>query len=349
MEFKFLNDIISNKPLLALIYILSSIIIAYIVDKIFIASLKLLVKKSDTEIDDKILDFIHKPIYYSILFFGISIAIGLLEISSKINFYLIGIMKSIIIVFWAIALFKSFMIFIEWSSKKSRTIPFIQPKTIPLFENMGKIILFLFSIYFVMLSWNIDVTAWIASAGIISVVIGLAAKDTLGNLFAGIFIMADSPYKEGDYINLDTGERGSVRHIGTRSTRILTRDDIEITIPNSVIATSKIINESGGPHEKERIRITLDVAYGSDIEKVKDIMLNLALASNEVCDNPKPRVRFRNFGESGLNLQLLCWIERPELRGRVIDELSISIYKNFNKENIEIPFPQRTVHLKKSE
>ena len=349
MKFEFLNDIISNKPLLALIYILSSIIIAYIVDKIFIASLKLLVKKSDTEIDDKILDFIHKPIYYSILFFGISIAISLLEISSKINFYLIGIMKSIIIVFWAIALFKSFMIFIEWSSKKSRTIPFIQPKTIPLFENMGKIILFLFSIYFVMLSWNIDVTAWIASAGIISVVIGLAAKDTLGNLFAGIFIMADSPYKEGDYINLDTGERGSVRHIGTRSTRILTRDDIEITIPNSVVATSKIINESGGPHEKERIRITLDVAYGSDIEKVKDIMLNLALASNKVCDNPKPRVRFRNFGESGLNLQLLCWIERPELRGRVIDELSISIYKNFNKENIEIPFPQRTVHLKKSE
>ena len=349
MIFEFFNDIISNKPLLALIYILSSIIIAYIVDKIFIASLKLLVKRSDTEIDDKILDFIHKPIYYSILFFGISIAIGLLEISSKINFYLIGIMKSIIIVFWAIALFKSFMIFIEWSSKKSRTIPFIQPKTIPLFENMGKIILFLFSIYFVMLSWNIDVTAWIASAGIISVVIGLAAKDTLGYLFAGIFIMADSPYKEGDYINLDTGERGSVRHIGTRSTRILTRDDIEITIPNSVIATSKIINESGGPHEKERIRITLDVAYGSDIEKVKDIMFNLALASNEVCDNPKPRVRFRNFGESGLNLQLLCWIERPELRGRVIDELSISIYKNFNKENIEIPFPQRTVHLKKSE
>jgi len=349
MKFDFLNDIISNKPLLALIYILSSIIIAYIVDKIFIASLRLLVKRSDTEIDDKILDFIHKPIYYSILFFGINIAVSLLSIPSKVNFYLAGTMKSIIIVFWAIALFRSFMIFIEWSSKKSRTIPFIQPKTIPLFENIGKIVLFLFSIYFVMLSWNIDVTAWIASAGIISVVIGLAAKDTLGNLFAGIFIMADSPYKEGDYINLDTGERGSVRHIGTRSTRILTRDDIEITIPNSVIATSKIINESGGPHEKERIRITLDVAYGSDIEKVKDIMLKIALNSNEVCDSPKPRARFRKFGESGLNLQLLCWIEKPELRGRVIDDLSISIYNNFNQEDIEIPFPQRTVHLKKFE
>tara|TARA_Y100000817_G_C16719972_1_gene483158 strand:- start:219 stop:821 length:603 start_codon:yes stop_codon:yes gene_type:complete len=200
-----------------------------------------------------------------------------------------------------------------------------------------------------MLSWNIDVTAWIASAGIISVVIGLAAKDTLGNLFAGIFIMADSPYKEGDYINLDTGERGYVRHIGTRSTRILTRDDIEITIPNSVIATSKIINESGGPHEKERIRITLDVAYGTDIETVKKIMMDIALSSENVCDKPEPRVRFRNFGESGLNLQLLCWIEKPEKRGFVIDELSSNIYNSFNDNQITIPFPQRTLHIKKTD
>ena len=349
MKLEFLDSVITNKPLLALIYILCSLVIAYIVDKIFIASLKILVRKSDTEIDDKILEFIHKPIYYSILFFGINIAVELLEISSKFQFYLVGLMKSIIIVFWAIALFKSFMIFIEWSSKKSRSIPFIQPKTIPLFENIGKIVLFLFSVYFVMLSWNIDVTAWIASAGIISVVIGLAAKDTLGNLFAGIFIMADSPYKEGDYINLDTGERGSVRHIGTRSTRILTRDDIEITIPNSVIATSKIINESGGPHERERVRITLDVAYGSDIEKVKGIMLKIALDSDKVCSSPDPRVRFRKFGESGLNIQLLAWIEKPEQRGLVIDELSVAIYNKFNEENINIPFPQRTVHIKKTD
>ena len=93
MRFEFLNEIISNKPLLASIYILSSIIIAYIVDKIFIASLRLLVKRSDTEIDDKILDFIHKPIYYSILFFGINIAVSLLEISSKVNFYLFKIIS----------------------------------------------------------------------------------------------------------------------------------------------------------------------------------------------------------------------------------------------------------------
>jgi len=349
MQIEFLENVINNKPALALIYILLTIIIAYIVDKIFIASLRILVRKSPTDIDDKILDFIHKPVYYSILFFGFNIAVNFLNIPASMHFYFTGIMKSIVIILWAIALFRSFMIFVQWSSKNTKSVPFIQPKTIPLFENMGKIFLFLFSIYFVMLSWNIDVTAWIASAGIISVVIGLAAKDTLGNLFAGIFIMADSPYKEGDYINLDTGERGYVRHIGTRSTRILTRDDIEITIPNSVIATSKIINESGGPQEKERIRISLDVAYGTDIKKVKKIMYDIAVSSANVCDKPNPRVRFRKFGESGLNLQLLCWIEKPEKRGSVIDEISISIYESFNSNSIVIPFPQRTVHIKKTD
>jgi len=349
MQIDYLETIINNKAILAFVYILSTIVVAYIVDRIFISSLRILVRKSTTDIDDKILDFIHKPIYYSILFFGFSIAIDFLNIPDHFDFYITGLMKSIVIILWAMALFKSFMIFIKWSSKNSKTIPFIQPKTIPLFENIGKIFLFLFSIYFVMLSWNIDVTAWIASAGIISVVIGLAAKDTLGNLFAGIFIMADSPYKEGDYINLDTGERGYVRHIGTRSTRILTRDDIEITIPNSVIATSKIINESGGPHEKERIRITVDVAYGTDIENVKKIMMDIALSSNNVCEKPDPRVRFRNFGESGLNLQLLCWIEKPEKRGLVIDEISCQIYNAFNDNKITIPFPQRTLHIQKKD
>ena len=200
-----------------------------------------------------------------------------------------------------------------------------------------------------MLSWNINVTAIVASAGILSVAIGFAAKDTLGNLFAGIFIMADSPYKEGDYINLDTGERGYVNDIGIRSTRIQTRDDVEITIPNSVIANSKIINESGGPYEKERIRITIDVAYGTKLEDVKELLYNIAQASDNVCKDPEPRVRFREFGDSGLRFQLLAWIEKPEYRGRVIDELSINIYNIFNEKNIEIPFPQRTLHIKKTD
>ena len=348
MEFSSLIESLNNnKPLLALVYVIISFIFAFIIDKIFIHFFRGLVKKSKSDLDDKIVEILHKPLYYSILFFGFNLSIKLLDLPEIVIYSSVGVFKTLIVIMWSFALFGSFMILIEWFSRKSDKLLFIQAKTLPLFENLGKIIIFVICIYFIMMTWDINVTAWAASAGILSVVIGFAAKDTLGNLFAGIFIMADSPYKEGDYINLDTGERGFVRHIGIRSTRILTRDAVEITIPNSVIATSKIINESGGYSEVVRIRITVDVAYGTKIETAKKIMYDIAVASKNVCQEPEPRVRFRTFGESGLTIQLQAWIEKPELRGKVIDELSTSIYNAFNEEKIEIPFPQRTVHLKK--
>ena len=132
--------------------------------------------------------------------------------------------------------------------------------------------------------------------------LGLAAQDTVSNLFAGIFLMADSPFKEGDYILLDTGERGYVKKMGIRSTRFMTRDDIEITIPNSVIASSKIVNESGGPEDIERVRITLLVAYGTEIDSVKNLLKSIALNNDNVQNEPEPRVRFREFAESGIKL-----------------------------------------------
>jgi small-conductance mechanosensitive channel len=96
-------------------------------------------------------------------------------------------------------------------------------KTLPLFNNLGKIGIGLFGIYFIFLSWDININGILASAGVLGVILGLAAKDTVANFFAGIFLMADSPFKEGDYILLDTGERGYVKQMGLRSTRFMTR------------------------------------------------------------------------------------------------------------------------------
>ncbi|MFT5274966.1 MAG: MscS family membrane protein [Cryomorphaceae bacterium] len=85
-------------------------------------------------------------------------------------------------------------------------------------------------------------TAWLASAGIIGIAVGFAAKDTLANLFSGVFILADSPYKLGDYVVLEDNSRGKVTQISLRSTRMLTRDDVEVTVPNSITGNTKIIN-----------------------------------------------------------------------------------------------------------
>ena len=129
----------------------------------------------------------------------------------------------------------------------------------------------------------------------------------------------------------------------------MTRDDIEITLPNSVIASSKIVNESGGPEEIERVRITLTVSYGSDIDEIKELLIAIAKNNSNVMDEPEPRVRFREFVESGLKLQLLFWIYKPETRGRTVDQISTDIYEKFNERNILIPYPTMKVILPKQE
>ena len=337
----------SYTSLTVLVYVILSFLTASIVDGIIIGIVKKIVSNTKTDLDNFLLDIFHKPIYYTILYAGFYLTVSVIEFSDKINLILFGIIKTVIVFYWISSFFKALNVIIKFDYKDSRVNSVITKKTAPLFDNLGKILIFLIGIYLFMISWGIDVTAIVASAGILSVAIGFAAKDTLGNLFSGIFIMADSPYKEGDYINLDTGERGYVTSIGLRSTRVLTRDDIEITIPNSVIANSKIVNESGGPYEKERVRINVSVAYGSDLEKVKNLLNEIASEASNVSNDPKPRVRLRALGDSGLNIQLLFWVEKPELRGLVVDEVTSTIYNTFNNEKIVIPFPQRTLHIKK--
>lgn len=186
----------------------------------------------------------------------------------------------------------------------------------------------------------------LASAGIVGLALSFGAQDALANIFGGMSILADRPYQVGDYITLDTGERGEVTHIGLRSTRLLTRDDVEFSIPNSVMGNAKIVNESGGPYQKFRIRIKVSVAYGSDLGEIDQVLVQTALDHEEICEKPEPRVRLRGFGSSSLDFELLAWVEQPVFRGRLEHELNCAVYKAFAANGIEIPFPQQDLHIK---
>ena len=201
------------------------------------------------------------------------------------------------------------------------------------------------------LLWNasdylgLTLTAVFASAGIVGLGVALAARETLANLFGGVSIFLDRPFKSGDYIVLDSGERGEVVNVGLRSTRIMTRDDVQVSIPNSIITNEKIINESA-PRPRFRVRIKVSVAYGSDVDKVEEILLSLARENNLVTMVPEPRARFRKFGDSALEFELLCWAYRPHDKGRLIHALNHQIYDSFTDAGIQIPFPQRDVHVR---
>ena len=310
--------------------------------------LKFLTSKTKSYLDDRLLAIARPPIYYSLLITGFSAGIKRMPLSDKLTDYLVFGFKTIGVIIWMVALIRISKVVLQqlaWGNSKSKH-RLIQPQTLPLFDNISKLLIVAIAVYIMFQIWGIDMTAWAASAGIMGLAISFAAKDTLANLFSGVFILADSPYKIGDYVVLDGTQRGKVTHIGLRSTRLITRDDVEVTVPNSIMGNSKVTNQSGGPNPKFRIRVKVGVAYGTDTDKVREILMNVAEKEPLVTKTPQPRIRFRAFGDSSLDFELLCWIEDPELRGRTLDKLNDSVYKQFNENSIEIPFNKQDVYIK---
>ena len=285
------------------------------------------------------------PILTSILLVGTT-QLSALFLPSGLHATLSSIFLTLATLLWGQFVYRASQFLLKSISLQTPEEGVIRPQTLPLLENVAAVLNVLVVVYLIFLVWNIDMTAWLASAGIVGIAVGFAAKDTIANLLSGVFILADSPYKIGDYIVIDTGERGKVTHIGLRSTRLLTRDDLEINIPNAIIANGKIINESSGRHVKSRVRVAVSVAYGSDLEQVKSLLLQVAEQEPQICQDPEPRVRFRTFGASGLDLELLVWIADPEIRGRVVDALNTAIYNCFNTQKIEIPYTKQDLYIK---
>ncbi len=330
----------------ALAVVVLALLAALIIDRIIMRLLKRLSSHTSSRLDDQLLGFLGQPLFHSILLLGLAAALTILKPAERVESIAFSLMQSYAVLLWTLFLIRVARLLLRKMAQTPIRFALVRNQTLPLFENIALLLIVGLAVYLLFSAWHIDMTAWLASAGIIGIAVGFAAKDTLANLFSGVFILADTPYKIGDYVVLDSGERGEVTHIGIRSTRLLTRDDVEVTIPNSIMGNTKILNESGGPHTKYRIRIKVGVAYGSDIDMVRMLLMEVAEAEPGMCEDPEPRVRFRNLGNSSLDFELLGWIDEPSLRGRVIDALLTATYKRFMSEGIEIPYNKQDIYIK---
>ena len=222
----------------------------------------------------------------------------------------------------------------------------IQPASLPLFQFTYKVALVAVGSYLLMAAWHVNLASWLASAGVAGIAVGFAAKDTLANFISGVFILMDAPYKVGDVIIIDDVTRGEVTDIGMRSTRLLTADNVEVIVPNAVIGNAKIVNESSGPTLQMRVRATVGVAYGSDIDQVREVLAGAARGLPGVSSAEEPIVRFTGMGESSLDFAVLVLADNPRSRPAVADELNTRIYKALGAAGIPIPFPQRDIWVK---
>jgi MscS family membrane protein len=345
-----LASLVGDDPRLqAAVIVLAALILAKIADLAVSRLLAGWAKRSSTDVDDRFIALIHRPIFLSVLFFGLWLATARLGLAPRLELLVFRLLKSLALLVWLVFLMRCASLIVEVMDRLKSRSRLIDPRTVSLAANLAKILVVGGGVYFFFLVWGIDVGALLVTGGVVGVAVGFAAKDTLANLFGGIFILADSPYQVGDFIVLGNGERGEVTRVGLRSTRILTRDDVEVTVPNALIANDTIVNESGGPWVKQRVRVKVGVAYGSDVDRVSELLQSVAESHPDVEQDPAPRVRFRAFGDSGLDFELLAWIREPVLRGRVLHALNGAVYKRFASEGIEIPYPKRDVYLHRVE
>jgi MscS family membrane protein len=339
-------DLFERNEVRAAAVAFGSILVAFFAEFIIRVTLGALARRTASDLDDRVAAALRRPVFLSFIFIGLGWASELLEMPARALSITHSVLGTLAVLIWSAAAFAIGTAVLETLSRRSSESSIVQPRTLPVFEILVRLSVIGAAVYFTFLAWHIDVTAWLASAGIIGIAVGFAAKDTLANFFAGIFIIADAPYKVGDWIVLDGDLRGRVTKIGVRSTRLLTSDDIEITVPNSVIGASKIVNEVGGPTVKQRIRIKVQCAYGADLDQVRAVLARCADGEPDVAHEPPPQVHLKDFGDSGLNLELRVWIEDPARRDAVIDRLNVKVYKAFAAAGIEIPFPKRDLYIK---
>jgi small-conductance mechanosensitive channel len=343
-----LQALLRIAPVRAALILLGSIVAGWLLERTVHRLLSRLAARTETDLDDQIVTILRRPLFLSAVFFGLYWATAELHahLPHAALSITIGTIITLVILLWAGALMRMGSAVIAAISHHAHAGSMIQPKSVPLFNLLFKMGVGFLAVYFLFLAWRMDLTAWAASAGIIGVAIGFGAKDTLSNLFAGIFILADAPYQVGDFIQLDGGLRGRVTFIGVRSTRILTLDHVEITVPNGIIGNSRIINEAGGPGIAHRLAVDVSVAYGSDIEHVRQVLLKSAEGIDQLCDEPHPEARCMAFGASGINFKLLVWVREPAQRDPVLDVLHTRVYKAFSAAKIEIPYSKHDVYLK---
>ena len=322
-----------------------SLLAALVVRFLFTRVFARIARSTQSDLDDIIIQKLANPVGWSVILLGTWYSCVPLGFSDTVNHLTQGVLATLAILIWCTTSLSIVKLVLERMSVDPENVKFIKPRTVPVFTFLAQSIIFLAAAYFFFLSWEIDITGWLASAGIVGIAVGFAAKDTLANLFAGIFVVADGPYKIGDYLVIENGDRGRVIEIGMRSTRIQTLDNVEVVVPNANIAGGTIMNLSGGSSERTRMAVPVGVAYDSDMDKVRETLLDLAANTKRVLKTPRPVVRVRALQDSSITVTLLVWIAKPEHQDEVLDRLNCEILARFREEGIQIPFPQREVKM----
>ena len=335
------------------VFILDLIIWTVIIIGIYLvieAVLKRWAKKTKTELDDIIFGIIHFPVIALLILYAFITSLRAFD-ASEIPAWLFALVDDVYFIalviiglFLVYRVFKNVVIYYgKIYAKKTKTD--IDDVIIPLAEKLGVVIIFVVAIALLLGYLGIDLTMLAVGSIVISMVIAFALQDTLSNFFSGLYLLTDRPFKDGDLIELESGDICRVAHIGMRSTRLYKIFEHTIMIvPNNRLANERIINFLE-PDMNFRVKVEVGVAYGSDVKKVRSILEDIVTTNPDVLkgEDKKPIIRFASFGDSSLDFIIYAWVNDVYDRWTVSSDIREEIHRRFEKEGVEIPFPQRVV------
>lgn len=343
---------IINPIIIAILIVIASMVAGQIFKYILGVIFKRLFSKTKTTLDDKMLEIIRSNIITLSVIIGFyiglktvkqSLAVNELTYHQVLDYISIALFFILVMV---IARLVSRLIgsTIEWymDEVSVKTQSNITATVAPMTKKIINLVLFLIASMIVLDHFGVNIGSLLVSLGVGSLAIALAAQETVANMIAGFVILIDQPFRIGDRIKLPSGDEGDVFQIGLRSTRILNFDNNFVVIPNSELVKNRLINYSF-PDNVMRVLVEVNVTYGMDIEKVRNIILKIVHRHPDLISDPPPRVFFNNFGDVGIQLRLIARTSHFDKKFELETDLREKIYKAFTQEKIEIAYLKRTV------
>ncbi|MDO8480324.1 MAG: mechanosensitive ion channel family protein [Nanoarchaeota archaeon] len=316
----------------------------FLSEKVFLA----IAKRTQTQVDDLVVEKTRRPLALLVFFLGMRFAAEFLEFSEQVNLYVKEGINSVMILFIAFVVMRLLNIGMDSFGHKlaSRTKNAVDDGLLHIGHRFVGILIFFLAGIGILKVWGVQVGPLLASLGIAGIAVAFALQTTLGNIFGGVAILVDKSIRIGDTIQLDDGTVGKVLKISLRSTKICSVNNELIIIPNGKFADSKIMNWSL-PDRRLRVVVTFGVEYGSDVEKVKKVATDLLKADKGVLVEPAPEVFFLKMSDFALDFSARFWIADLDDKVVMKDKVTTAIYAALRKNKIGIPFPTRTIYLKK--
>jgi len=319
-------------------------ILMYLLTKV----LPVLTKKTETDLDDVILKKSRTPVTLLAILAGIRFAMGQVDLSETISQTIEGILSTLMIVFVSFLIYYVIDAFIVIGYKDfgKKVKVKVNESLLGFFHSMLKVVIVVATLLAILNNWGIEIGPLLAGIGVAGLAIAFALQSTLSNIFGGISMLLDKSIAVGDLVNLDDGTAGKILKISLRSTKIKTFDNELVIVPNGKLSESNIKNVAL-PEPATRVVVPFSVAYGSNVAKVKRIVLNEISKIKNLRGEPEPMIKFVEMADSSLNFKAYFYINTFDERLSALDEANTRIYEALGRNGISIPFPQMDVKIRK--